>query len=92
MSTTDIEARYLKQITKLAVTETLESLGLIKGQLSTNECRKMYGTWFSDAVRRGDLRGISVGNKIVYSREDIEARLAAELKQAKVQLRKVGVN
>lgn len=88
--TIDIEARYISQVAKLAVTDALESLGLIKGWLSTNECRKLYGSWFTEHSRNGSLRGVARGNSIVYRREDIEALQAAELKRARLQLRKAG--
>lgn len=84
----ELEARYIRRLVDTTVTATLKSLGLISGWLSTNECRRLYGVEFRRLVEVGAIRPIVQGNKKVYSREDIEAALAAELKRARLQIAK----
>lgn len=80
----DLETRYIQSVTDLAVTQTLRKLGLIKVWLTTNECRELYGVEFKRLVDSGLITANIQGNRKTYNREDIEAAIAAGLKQARI--------
>ena len=85
----EMDADYIKRIVDTAVTSTLRNLGLISGWLSTNECRKLFGTDFDRMVEGGAIRPIIRGNKKMYSREQIEAALVVQHRRAQLQIRRI---
>jgi hypothetical protein len=84
----DIETRYIQSIVAATVTNTLKQMGVIKVWLSTNECKKLYGMEFRRMAEAGMIRPTIQGSRKVYNREEIEAAMAASLKQARLMVRK----
>lgn len=78
----EMERKYQQQLVESVVAETLRQLGLSDGYLCTNECRRRFGTWFTDHVKSGDLRAVKQGNRNMYSVIEINALRAAEIRLA----------
>lgn len=54
------------------VLETLKALGVADRQVSGREAERIYGRWFRDAVRRGDIKPARYGSRTRwYSVADI---------------------
>lgn len=77
-----MEAQYQEQFAKNLVEETLRQLGLSDGFKNFTQCRQIYGKWFTDHVKTGDLRAIKQGNRKMYSIASINALRAAEMRLA----------
>ena len=45
------------------VLETLRALGLADRQVSQREAERIYGRWFRDAVKRGDIKPARCGSR-----------------------------
>ena len=69
----------------LIVMQVLKRLGMVSPMLSTRECKRLYGVWFSRAVEDGRLVGVRNGHTVEYSVEDVLALKALELERAKEQ-------
>ena len=77
-----MEARYQEQLAKNLVSEALRQLGLADGFKNFAQCRQIYGKWFTDHVKSGDLEAIKQGNRKMYSVASINALRAAEMRLA----------
>ena len=77
-----MEARYQEQLAKNLVSEALRQLGLADGFKNFTQCRQIYGKWFTDHVKSGDLRAVNQGNRKMYSVASINALRAAEMRLA----------
>lgn len=70
------------------VLETLKALGLADKVVSQREAERIYGRWFRDAVRRGDIRPARVGGRTRwYSVAEINAYEMQERERARIQLK-----
>ena len=70
------------------VLETLKALGLADRVVSQREAERIYGRWFRDAVRRGDIRPARVGGRTRwYSVAEINAYEMQERERARIQLK-----
>lgn len=73
--------------TELAVIQTLKHRGEINVMRSTSECRKVYGAaWFDQAVEDHLLVGVEVGNRVLYSIEEILSLQMLQLQEAEKQV------
>lgn len=77
-----MEAQYQEQLAKNLVEEALRQLGLADGFKNFTQCRQIYGKWFTDHVKSGDLRAVNQGNRKMYSIASINALRAAEMRLA----------
>ena len=77
-----IEAQYQEQFARNLVEETLRQLGLSDGFKNFTQCRQIYGKWFVDHVKSGDLQAVKQGNRKMYSIASINALRAAEMRLA----------
>lgn len=77
-----MEAQYQEQLAKNLVEEALRQLGLADGFKNFTQCRQIYGKWFTDHVKSGDLRAVNQGNRKMYSVASINALRAAEMRLA----------
>ena len=77
-----MEAQYQEQLAKNLVEETLRQLGLSSGFKNFTQCRQIYGKWFVDHVKSGDLEAVKQGNRKMYSVASINALRAAEMRLA----------
>ena len=77
-----IEAQYQEQLARNLVEETLRQLGLTGGFKNFTQCRQIYGKWFVDHVKSGDLEAVKQGNRKMYSIATINALRAAEMRLA----------
>ena len=77
-----MEAQYQEQFAKNLVEETLRQLGLADGFKNFTQCRQIYGKWFTDHVKSGDLQAVKQGNRKMYSVAAINALRAAEMRLA----------
>jgi len=60
----------------------------IDDELSTNAAYKAYGrAWIEDQRRRGNLSPVAKGQRLVWSRSEIEALRAVEMQHPKVVTR-----
>lgn len=84
MDTITLTPQMLNDIIATAVSQGIREYEAGKGgELSHNQCEKRYGSWFTNAVNKGDLKGLRRGtkrnSKIVYQVADIEALRAKEI-------------
>lgn len=77
-----MEARYQEQLARNLVEEALRQLGLSDGFKNFTQCRQIYGKWFTDHVKAGDLEAVRQGNRKMYSIASINALRAAEMRLA----------
>lgn len=77
-----MEARYQEQLARNLVEEALRQLGLSDGFKNFTQCRQIYGKWFTDHVKAGDLEAVRQGNRKMYSVAAINALRAAEMRLA----------
>ena len=77
-----MEARYQEQLARNLVEEALRQLGLSDGFKNFTQCRQIYGKWFTDHVKSGDLQAVKQGNRKMYSVASINALRAAEMRLA----------
>ena len=77
-----IEAQYQEQLARNLVEEALRQLGLSDGFKNFTQCRQIYGKWFTDHVKAGDLEAVKQGNRKMYSIASINALRAAEMRLA----------
>ena len=77
-----IEAQYQEQLARNLVEEALRQLGLSDGFKNFTQCRQIYGKWFTDHVKAGDLEAVRQGNRKMYSIASINALRAAEMRLA----------
>lgn len=82
MSRLELEKKYQEQFVTSVVAETLRQLGLDDGFVSTNECKRRFGSWFTEHAKSGALKAVKEGNRIMYSVREINALRAAELRLA----------
>ena len=69
------------------VLATLKELGLADRVISQREAERIYGRWFRDAVRRGDIRPARTGGRTRwYSVTEINAYEAQQRALARIQL------
>lgn len=85
----EFELRRQETHDKLVMIRTLRAAGLINVMKSASECRALYGKWFTDHVKSGDLAGVRTGGRTLYSIESInalqDAELAAAAKRAEIK-------
>ena len=84
MDTITLTPQMLTDIIATAVSQGIREYEAGKGgEMSHNQCVMRYGSWFVNAVKKGDLKGIRRGekrnSKIVYQVADIEALRAKEI-------------
>ena len=77
-----LQAQYEEQLAANAAYETLRQLGLANEYINHTQAQKIHGKWFTDHVKSGDLQGMKVGNRIMYSVPRINALKAAEMRLA----------
>lgn len=77
-----MEAQYQEQLARNLVEEALRQLGLCDGFKNFTQCRQIYGKWFTDHVKSGDLEAVKQGNRKMYSVAAINALRAAEMRLA----------
>jgi hypothetical protein len=86
MDTITLTPQMLTDLLATAVAQGIREYEASKGgELSHNQCEQRYGSWFINAVNKGDLKGLRRGakrnSKIVYQVKDIEALRAKEIAQ-----------
>ncbi len=80
-----IEAR--RKASELAVIQTLKRRGDISVMRSLSECRRVYGyEWMNEAISKGLLVGVPVGNRTMFSIESIIALQELQLQEADGQI------
>lgn len=84
METITLTPQGLKDIIADAVSQGIRAYEASKGgELSYRQGVKIYGSWFVNAVDKGQIRGLRRGNKsnskITYQTRDIEALRAKEI-------------
>lgn len=77
-----MESQYQEQLARNLVEEALRQLGLTDGFKNFTQCRQIYGKWFVDHVKSGDLTAVKQGNRKMYSIASINALRAAEMRLA----------
>lgn len=87
MDTISLTPQMLQNIIADAVSQGIRAYEAGKGgEVSYRKGLEMYGRWFAEAVRRGDLQGLRRGDKanskITYQVRDIEALRAEEIAKA----------
>lgn len=72
-----------RKASELAVIQTLKLRGDLSVMRSLSECRRIYGReWMNEAVAKGLLVGVPVGNRILFSIESILALQELQLQEA----------
>lgn len=84
METITLTPQMLSDIIASAVSQGIREYEASKGgEISLSQGVKRYGSWFADAVKKGEIRGLRRGgksnSKIVYQIKDIEALRAKEI-------------
>lgn len=52
--------RIIRTASSMGAAQTLVTLGITSGEISQTKARRIYGRWFTDAVRNGRLRPVRV--------------------------------
>lgn len=82
------DEKFLAAFAKLVVTDTLNRLGLAKREISFSEARRLYGNWFTRAVKEGRIEGVKhsagANSKVLYRVDSIEALMAADYARAEL--------
>lgn len=90
MSEVEIKKEMKKTEISLAVATTLVQMGAASGELTYAAATRVYGTWFTNAVKTGKLQPIRMGSgrgaTRWFSVADILAYKAAELEMAHIVL------
>lgn len=73
---------------RIGCTETMKALGVTSGELSERQATKVYGTFFTEAVRTGGITPARTGAKAKYysvsdilsyrARKEIKAEIAKQ--------------
>lgn len=88
----NIEIEQKKNDIAMAVTTTLAQVGLISGELTYAAAHRMYGGWFTNAVKNGKISPsrFGAGKKATkyFLVSDILAYRAVELERAQIILSK----
>lgn len=79
-------AQTLQEMMKPLVAAIIKEIQPQRDELSTNNAHRFYGRrWIEQNRDRGNLHPIIKGNKVVYSRAEIEALLTAEKPNVSLQ-------
>ena len=79
----------IKTCVELGATKAIENLGLSSGEISRSRAVEVYGKYFKEAVKKGRLHPVRVGDgkngKILYRVEDILALKAIDAIRAEIK-------
>lgn len=76
-----------RKASELAVVQTLKHHGDISVMRTLSECRRVYGRDFiNDAIAKGLIVGVPVGNRTLFSIESIIALQELQLQEADGQI------
>lgn len=76
-----------RKASELAVIQTLKHRGDFSVMRSLSECRRVYGREFiNEAVAKGLIVGVAVGNRTLFSIESIIALQELQLQEADGQI------
>lgn len=82
----------IRTATQLGAVQTLTMLGIHSGDMSFNQARRVYGSWFTEAVRQGRIQPVHIGNgsngKHTYKIADILTLKVQDEAMAEIQTSK----
>lgn len=87
--TENYTTQELTDIVRLAVNETLTTLGMTNGEISYNRAAAVYGVWFKTAVSTGRLAPVRVNKGVrgarIFSISQIQSLKARDNARAALQ-------
>lgn len=78
-------SNYDTTLIERTVQVTLERLGVVSGFLSYREAAKIYGRWFVELVKLGEIRPFSKGNGKTGTQRFLKSDILAKIDEAKRQ-------